>query len=147
MACSEPAEPDDAAISATASSTIYRGMKEGRCSARSAPTGSRAEGCSCSRRIEGDYFAILGLPLLELLGFPARRAGGGEVVFMKITGAARLAGIMGWPVAHSRSPVLHGFWLDETRHRRRLCAVAGAAGQHRSRRCARCRRSGFAGAT
>lgn len=34
---------------------------------------------------------------------------------MKITGAARLAGIMGWPVAHSRSPLLHGFWLDETR--------------------------------
>jgi shikimate dehydrogenase len=32
---------------------------------------------------------------------------------MKITGAARLAGIMGWPVAHSRSPALHGFWLDE----------------------------------
>ena len=26
----------------------------------------------------------------------------------------RLAGIMGWPVAHSRSPVMHGFWLDET---------------------------------
>src|SRR5215472_15656465 len=25
-----------------------------------------------------------------------------------------LAGIMGWPVAHSRSPVMHGFWLDET---------------------------------
>jgi shikimate dehydrogenase len=33
---------------------------------------------------------------------------------MKITGATRLAGIMGWPVAHSRSPLLHGFWLDET---------------------------------
>jgi shikimate dehydrogenase len=32
---------------------------------------------------------------------------------MKITGAARLAGIMGWPVAHSRSPLLHGFWLDQ----------------------------------
>lgn len=32
---------------------------------------------------------------------------------MRITGAARLAGIMGWPVSHSRSPVLHGFWLDE----------------------------------
>src|SRR5580704_872002 len=30
---------------------------------------------------------------------------------MPITGAARLAGIMGWPVAHSRSPALHGFWL------------------------------------
>ncbi|HWD59703.1 MAG TPA: shikimate dehydrogenase [Stellaceae bacterium] len=32
---------------------------------------------------------------------------------MPITGAARLAGIMGWPVAHSRSPALHGFWLNE----------------------------------
>jgi shikimate dehydrogenase len=32
---------------------------------------------------------------------------------MPITGAARLAGIMGWPVAHSRSPALHGFWLSE----------------------------------
>jgi len=25
----------------------------------------------------------------------------------------RLAGIMGWPVAHSRSPALHGYWLKE----------------------------------
>ncbi|MFL5268594.1 MAG: shikimate dehydrogenase [Stellaceae bacterium] len=33
---------------------------------------------------------------------------------MKITGTTPLAGIMGWPVAHSRSPLLHGFWLDET---------------------------------
>jgi shikimate dehydrogenase len=33
---------------------------------------------------------------------------------MQITGAARLAAIMGWPVAHSRSPLLHGFWLDQT---------------------------------
>jgi shikimate dehydrogenase len=33
---------------------------------------------------------------------------------MKITGTTRLAGIMGWPVAHSRSPLLHGFWLQET---------------------------------
>jgi shikimate dehydrogenase len=34
---------------------------------------------------------------------------------MPITGAARLAGIMGWPVAHSRSPALHGYWLAEHR--------------------------------
>jgi shikimate dehydrogenase len=33
---------------------------------------------------------------------------------MRITGKTRLAGIMGWPVAHSRSPLLHGFWLAET---------------------------------
>jgi shikimate dehydrogenase len=32
---------------------------------------------------------------------------------MRITGKTRLAGIMGWPVAHSRSPALHNFWLDE----------------------------------
>ena len=32
---------------------------------------------------------------------------------MPITGAARIAGIMGWPIAHSRSPALHAFWLRE----------------------------------
>jgi shikimate dehydrogenase len=32
---------------------------------------------------------------------------------MRITGQTRLAGIMGWPVSHSRSPALHNFWLDE----------------------------------
>lgn len=31
---------------------------------------------------------------------------------MTITGKARLAGVIGWPVGHSRSPRLHGFWLD-----------------------------------
>lgn len=28
-----------------------------------------------------------------------------------ITGKARLAGVLGWPVAHSRSPALHNYWL------------------------------------
>ena len=32
---------------------------------------------------------------------------------MTITGKARLAGVMGWPVSHSRSPLLHNHWLDE----------------------------------
>lgn len=31
---------------------------------------------------------------------------------MTISGKARLAGVMGWPVGHSRSPRLHGYWLD-----------------------------------
>lgn len=31
---------------------------------------------------------------------------------MNISGAARLAGVMGWPTAHSRSPRLHGYWLE-----------------------------------
>lgn len=30
-----------------------------------------------------------------------------------ITGAAKIAGVIGWPVAHSLSPRLHGFWLDQ----------------------------------
>ncbi len=29
-----------------------------------------------------------------------------------ITGAARIAGVMGWPIEHSRSPRLHGHWLE-----------------------------------
>ncbi|WP_428531819.1 shikimate dehydrogenase [Rhodopila sp.] len=29
-----------------------------------------------------------------------------------LSGTARLAGITGWPVGHSRSPRLHGFWLE-----------------------------------
>ena len=32
---------------------------------------------------------------------------------MRLTGKARLAGIMGWPVAHSRSPAVHNFWIEE----------------------------------
>jgi shikimate dehydrogenase len=30
-----------------------------------------------------------------------------------ITGRAKTAGIFGWPVGHSKSPALHGFWLRE----------------------------------
>ena len=31
---------------------------------------------------------------------------------MRITGQARVAGVMGWPIAHSLSPVLHGYWFE-----------------------------------
>ena len=31
---------------------------------------------------------------------------------MIVSGAARIAGVMGWPVDHSLSPRLHGHWLD-----------------------------------
>lgn len=30
---------------------------------------------------------------------------------MTLSGSAALAGVIGWPIAHSRSPRLHGFWL------------------------------------
>jgi len=32
---------------------------------------------------------------------------------MTLTGHSRIAGIIGWPVTHSRSPRLHGYWLRE----------------------------------
>lgn len=32
---------------------------------------------------------------------------------MILSGAAKLAGVVGWPVKHSLSPSLHGFWLRE----------------------------------
>ena len=31
------------------------------------------------------------------------------------SGKARLAGVMGWPVEHSLSPRLHGYWLKHHR--------------------------------
>lgn len=30
-----------------------------------------------------------------------------------LSGHSRIAGVMGWPVAHSRSPRLHGYWLRQ----------------------------------
>jgi shikimate dehydrogenase len=30
-----------------------------------------------------------------------------------LTGHAKVAGIIGWPVSHSRSPRLHGYWLEK----------------------------------
>jgi len=32
---------------------------------------------------------------------------------MNITGSAKLAGIVGWPIGHSMSPRLHGHWIEE----------------------------------
>jgi Shikimate 5-dehydrogenase len=32
---------------------------------------------------------------------------------MSLSGSARLAGVIGWPVAQSLSPALHGFWLSQ----------------------------------
>jgi shikimate dehydrogenase len=41
-----------------------------------------------------------------------RLVAGYDVV--RITGTTRLAGIMGWPVSHSRSPLLHRYWIRQT---------------------------------
>ncbi|WP_417430905.1 shikimate dehydrogenase [Kiloniella sp.] len=31
---------------------------------------------------------------------------------MILSGKARLAGVIGWPISHSKSPRLHGYWLE-----------------------------------
>jgi shikimate dehydrogenase len=31
---------------------------------------------------------------------------------MILTGRAKLAGVIGWPISHSRSPRLHGYWIE-----------------------------------
>ena len=64
---------------------------------------------------------------------------------MILSGAARLAGVMGWPIAHSRSPRIHGYWLEEK-------GIDGAYLRSRSglrlsaQRLRRCRPSDFAAA-
>lgn len=30
-----------------------------------------------------------------------------------LTGSARLAGVIGWPISHSKSPALHGYWIKK----------------------------------
>src|ERR1700744_5353879 len=32
---------------------------------------------------------------------------------MILSGAGKIAGVVGWPVSHSLSPLLHGYWLKE----------------------------------
>ena len=32
---------------------------------------------------------------------------------MMLSGKSKVAGVMGWPISHSRSPMLHGYWLRE----------------------------------
>jgi shikimate dehydrogenase len=41
-----------------------------------------------------------------------RRNAGNAALMSILSGKARVAGIIGWPVSHSRSPRLHGFWLE-----------------------------------
>lgn len=43
--------------------------------------------------------------------FSAGEAKGADMV--ALSGHARVAGIIGWPVSHSRSPRLHGYWLEK----------------------------------
>ena len=65
-------------------------------------------GAQLFTHVGGDYFAILGLPLIPALVGPARTGCDSQ---MSISGKAKLAGVIGWPVTHSLSPRLHSYWL------------------------------------
>jgi hypothetical protein len=82
-------------------------------------------------RVEGDYFSVLGLRCWRSWQRCAK-----EGILAVMT---RKAGIVGWPVAHSLSPVLHGYWLEKYRIDgafERIPAEPGkfAAGDRRSAR-------------
>ena len=34
-----------------------------------------------------------------------------RIPYRTLSGTSRLAGVMGWPVSHSKSPRLQGYWL------------------------------------
>jgi shikimate dehydrogenase len=51
---------------------------------------------------------------------------------VRITGAARVAGIVGAPVAHSLSPLLHNSWLE-------AAGIDGVSGWSRDSAAARSR--------
>ena len=76
----------------------------------------RARARSFSIEWRAIIFRMLGLPLLPVLAELRKE---GVLTAMSLTGTAKLAGIIGWPVTHSLSPGLHGYWLAEYRHRRR----------------------------
>lgn len=44
---------------------------------------------------------------------PRVAAGAGEMV--TISGKVALAGVLGWPVSHSKSPLLHNYWFERYR--------------------------------
>lgn len=56
--------------------------------------------------IKGDWFDILGLSLDPLRGFLRMHE-------ITATQRPKLAGVIGFPIAYSKSPRLHGYWLDE----------------------------------
>ena len=50
-------------------------------------------------------------PVIDLPA-PTRNAAAMPSPSLILSGKARVAGVAGWPVAHSRSPRIHGFWLQ-----------------------------------
>ena len=127
--------------SATPSSTPIC-AREGDGAARrpSAPTGSRTAGRSSSAGCEGDFFTIMGLPLLELLGFLRSR---GICARMSARAAPRRGDrLADRPFALAAAARALAAPL---RHRRLLRSDRAAARSASTPACGRCRALGFRG--
>ena len=61
-----------------------------------------------------------------------------------LTGAGKIAGVVGWPVGHSLSPSLHGYWLEELQVDGALIPLA-VPREDFARVIAALQRAGFAG--
>jgi shikimate dehydrogenase len=61
-----------------------------------------------------------------------------------LTGAGKIAGVVGWPIRHSLSPLLHGYWLDELKVDGALVPL-GVPREDFARTVLALRRAGFTG--
>ncbi len=71
--------------------------------------GYRIEGMGAQlfEEIEGSHFAMLGLPLLPLARLSARARAAAKLM------GVPYAEVIGDPIAHSKSPLIHKFWLEK----------------------------------
>ena len=71
--------------------------------------GYRVEGMGAQlfEEIDGSHFAVLGLPLLPLLAYLRERG-----LLLELMGIP-YAEVIGDPIAHSKSPLIHKFWLEK----------------------------------
>ena len=63
---------------------------------------------------------------------------------MTLTGAGKIAGVVGWPIRHSLSPLLHGYWLNELKVDGALVPL-GVPREDFARTVLALRRAGFTG--
>lgn len=63
---------------------------------------------------------------------------------MTLTGAGKIAGVVGWPIRHSLSPLLHGYWLEELKIDGALVPL-GVPREDFARTVLALRRAGFTG--
>ena len=63
---------------------------------------------------------------------------------MNLTGAGKIAGVVGWPVRHSLSPLLHGYWLEELKLDGAMVPL-GVPREEFARTVLALRRAGFTG--